>query len=173
MSYTNEAFEKIEALISEMDGQSDRATAIVGAAWVEEELEAAIRSFLIDDKESAKRLLGKSSPLSSFSAKIDLACLLGMCSRDIAKDLHTIREIRNEFAHNILAKDNAKLSFNSGNIKDKCMSLRCVAHEEPTTPRVAFVRACAILNADFSMHHFFGQKVSDGGQIFAKIEMQK
>jgi len=115
-------------------------------------------------------LLGKSSPLSNFSAKIDLACLLGMCSRNIAKDLHTIREIRNDFAHNILAKDNAKLSFNSGHIKDKCMSLRCVAHEAPTTPRVAFVRACAILNSDFYIHRFMGQKVNDGGQVLAKIE---
>ncbi|WP_139272204.1 hypothetical protein [Phytopseudomonas punonensis] len=133
----------------------------------------AIQSFLIDDKDSKKRLLGKSSPLSSFSAKIDLACLLGMCSRDIAKDLHTIREIRNEFAHNIMARDKTKLSFNSGNIKDKCMYLKCVAHEKPKEPRVAFVRACAILNADFSIHRFFGQKVSDGGQVFAKIEKQK
>lgn len=172
MPVTDEALEKIEALISEMDGQSDRAAAIVGAAWVEEELEAAIRSFLIDDKESAKRLLGKSGPLSNFSAKIDLACVLGMCTRAIAKDLHTIRETRNDFAHNILAKDNAKLNFNSEHIKDKCMTLKCVAHEDPATPRVAFVRACAILNSDFYIHRFMGQKVSDGGQIFAKIETQ-
>lgn len=168
----NEALKKIETLIAELDGQSDRAAAIVGAAWIEEELEAAIRSFLIDDKESAKRLLGKSSPISSFSAKIDLACLLGMCSRDIAKDLHAIREIRNDFAHNILTKDNSRLSFDSAHIKDKCMSLRCVAHEAPTKPRVAFVRACAILNSDFYLHRFLGQKVSDGGQVFAKIESQ-
>lgn len=173
MTETNEAFEKIEALISEMEGQSDRAAAIVGAAWIEEELEAAIRSFLIDDKESVKRLIGKSSPLSNFSAKIDLACLLGMCSRAITKDLHTIREIRNDFAHNILAKDNFKLSFKSEHIKDKCMSLKCVAHENPATPRVAFVRACAILNSDFYFHRFIGQKVSDGGQVFAKIEAQQ
>lgn len=170
MSATNEAFEKIEALISEMDGQSDRAAAIVGAAWVEEELDAAIRSFIIDDKESVKRLLGKSAPLSSFSAKIDMACVLGMCSRVIAKDLHTIREVRNDFAHNIFTKDNTKLNFNSEHIKDKCIALKCVAHEAPATPRVAFVRACAILNSDFYIHRFMGQKVSDGGQIFAKIE---
>lgn len=170
MSTTNLALEKMEALIAEMDGQSDRAAAIVGAAWIEEELEAAILSFLVDDKDSVKRLLGKSSPLSSFSAKIDLACLLGMSSRAIAKDLHTIREIRNEFAHNILAKDNAKLSFNSAHIRDKCMSIRCVAHEEIATPRIAFVRACAILNSDFFIHRFMGHKVSDGGQVFAKIE---
>ena len=172
MSTTNEELEKFASLISEIEGQSDRAAAIVGAAWVEEELEAAIRSFLIDDKESIKRLLGKSSPLSSFSAKIDLACVLGMCSRVIAKDLHTIREIRNDFAHNMLAKDNAKLSFNSGHIRDKCMTLKCVAHEDPETPRVAFVRACAILNSEFYIHRFMGLKVSDAGQIFEKVQAQ-
>lgn len=170
MSTINEALEKVASLISEIEGQSDRAAAIVGAAWIEEELEAAIRSFLIDDKESMKKLLGKSSPLSSFSAKIDLACVLGMCSRVIAKDLHSIREIRNDFAHNILAKDNAKLSFNSGHIKDKCMALKCVALEDPETPRIAFIRACAILNSDFYIHRFMGLKVSNSGQIFAKVE---
>lgn len=172
MSTFNEALEKVEALIFEIEGQSDRAAAIVGAAWVEEELESAIRLFLIDDKESIKRLFGKSSPLSSFSAKIDLACVLGMCSRVIAKDLHTIREIRNDFAHNTLTKDNAMLGFNSGHIRDKCMTLKCVAHEVPETPRVAFVRACAILNSEFYIHRFTGLKVSESMQIFAKAEVQ-
>lgn len=170
MTVNGEIIKKVEALISEMDGESDRAAAIVGAAWVEEELEAAVRSFLIDDKESVRRLLGKSSPLSSFSAKIDLACVLGMCTRAIAKDLHTIREVRNEFAHNILGKGNEKLSFSSAHIKDKCLALKCVAHESLVTPRVSFIRACAILNSDFYIHRFMGQKVSDGGQVFAKIE---
>lgn len=117
-----------------------------------------------------KRLLGKSGPLSSFSTKIDLACVLGMCSRVIAKDLHMIREIRNDFAHNILAKDNAKLSFNSGHIRDKCMTLKCVEQEDPEAPRVAFVRACVILNSEFYIHRFMGLKVSNSGQIFAKVE---
>lgn len=95
-----------------------------------------------------------------------------MCSRVIAKDLHTIREIRNDFAHNILAKDNAQLSFNSGHIRDKCMTLKCVAHEDPETPRVAFVRACAILNSEFYIHRFMGLKVSDARQIFEKVQAQ-
>jgi hypothetical protein len=83
-----------------------------------------------------------------------------------------IREIRNDFAHNVLAKDNAKLSFNSGHIRDKCMTLKCAEHEAPETPRVAFVRACAILNSEFYIHRFMGLKVSDARQIFEKVQAQ-
>ncbi|HEC75281.1 MAG TPA: hypothetical protein ENI26_13070 [Methylophaga aminisulfidivorans] len=170
MSIDEKLLKRTETLISEIDTQSDRGAAIVGVAWVEEELEAAIASFLEDDAKALKRLLGRSGPLATFSAKIDLALLLGMCSKVIAGDLHRLREIRNDFAHTIAAKDHSALTFNSENIADKCFALKCVAHENPETSRHAFSRACAVLNADFYMHGFFEHKVSTVGRIYAKFE---
>lgn len=170
MSNEEEAFRKIETLVTEMNNQTDRGVAIIGVAWVEEELQAAIESFLEKDKKAWGRLFGRSGALSTLSAKIDLAHLLGMCSKAITSDLHILREIRNEFAHIVTAKDLSGLTFKSTHIADRCLALKCIAHESISDPRTAFIRACAVLNADFNMHRFFGQKVSSGGLIYAKNE---
>lgn len=170
MSHKEEALERELALVQELEHQSDRGAAIIGLAWVEEALQAALESFLEDDKTARDRLFRPSGPLSSLSAKIDLARLLGMITAVIAADLHVLRKIRNDFAHSVLAEDNSALSFETPYIKDKCIALKCVTHEKLRNPRHAFIRACAVLNSDFYIHKFFGQKVADGGQIFAQIE---
>ncbi|GAB2883201.1 hypothetical protein GCM10027046_09610 [Uliginosibacterium flavum] len=167
---TDKALKREMTLTSELNDQTDRGAAIVGVAWVEEEMQAAIKSFLEEDKKAWDRLFGRSGPLATLSSKIDLARLLGMCSKVIASDLHILREIRNEFAHTVVARDNSVLTFESPHVKDKCLALKCVAHEPVSDPRTAFIRACAILNADFYMHRYFGQKVSSGGLIHARIE---
>jgi hypothetical protein len=164
MSITDDAQARERALVSELKQQSDRGAAIVGAAWVEEEMDAAIAEFLKDEKKARQRLFGRNGALSTFSTKIDL------CSRVIASDLHIIRDIRNDFAHTILAPGSEVLSFSSPHIRDRCFALRCVAHEHITEPRAAFVRACAVLNADFFVHRILGFQISSNGQITAKVE---
>jgi len=169
-----EAYQRMATLIEEINGQSDRGAAIVGAAWLEESMSAAIESFLHSEPQSWKRLFGGNGPLGTLSAKIDLSRLLGLITDTIRSDLHIIREVRNEFAHQIAHKtEHTKLSFSTPHIKDKCMAIKCVAHEDPTEPRTAFIRSCAILYADFEMLQFFGVKVSDGGRIIAKVEQHK
>lgn len=169
-----EAQKRLMTLIEEMNGQSDRGVAIVGAAWFEESMSAAIESFLHSEPKAWKRLFGGNGPLANLSAKIDLSRLLGLVSDAIKSDLHIIREIRNEFAHQIAHKtDHTQLSFNTPHIKDKCSAIKCVAHEELTEPRSAFIRSCAILYSDFEMVQFFGVKISDGGQVLANIEREK
>lgn len=93
-----------------------------------------------------------------------------MCSKVIASDLHALRDIRNQFAHTVATSDDTELTFKSQHIKDKCLALKCIKHEAIAEPRHAFVRACAVLNSDFSLHRFFGQKVSSDGYIHAKVE---
>jgi DNA-binding MltR family transcriptional regulator len=170
MMHDREAKERELALVEELTRQSDRGAAIIGLAWVEEALQAAMQSFLEDDREARERLFRPSGALGTLSAKIDLARLLGMITAVIWEDLHTLRKIRNDFAHSVLAKDNSALSFETPAIREKCLKLKCVAHENIQGARQAFIRACASLNGDFYIHLFFRQKVADGGQIFAPIE---
>lgn len=167
---SDEAISRSLLLVQELDAQSDRGVAIVGVAWIEEALTAAIHAFLEKNKSAWDRLFRKSGPLSSLSSKIDLARLLAMTSDAIHSDLHTLREVRNEFAHAILDKNDQPLSFETPHIKDKCMSLKCVKHEELTSSRHAFIRACAVLNSDFYMHEFFGHPLQDGGRVVARQE---
>jgi len=165
----DEGLKRFAALVEEMNGESDRAVAIVGAAWVEEGLSDAITSFMRPHKKSQERLFGANGPLSTFSAKINLARLLGMVTDAIWSDLHVIRDIRNEFAHHIAHKrDHTRLDFKAEHIGDKCIALRCVAHQNLSDPRDAFTRACAVLNSDFDLQTMMEDKVSDTFRVFAK-----
>ncbi len=170
MSIISDSIELTMAFVQEVESQTDRGAAILGASWVEEELKAAIQSFLLGDPALYKKMFNQSGPLSSFSSCIDLARALGMCSSVIYGDLHRIRQIRNDFAHSILDNNGAPLSFQSFSQKDKCLALKCVEHEKITDPRYAFIRACAILNSDFSILRFHGIRINSGGEVYAKIE---
>jgi DNA-binding MltR family transcriptional regulator len=171
--YSAEGLQRMTTLLEEIQEQSDRGAAIVAVAWIEESITAALECFLHADPNSWKRLFAGSGPLANFSSKIDLSRLLGLVTDTIRSDLHIIREIRNEFAHQVAHKTNhTKLAFTTTHINDKCLALKCVAHEKHTDPRTAFLRACAVLYADFEMIQFFGAKVSDGGHIFARVERE-
>ena len=76
-----------------------RATAIVGAAQLDYLLEQVLRHHMIAKPE--KSLFEAYGPLSSFSAKIDLARSLGILTKGEASDLHRVRKIRNVFAHSL------------------------------------------------------------------------
>lgn len=162
-----------ETLIRELDGQSDRGAAIVGVALVEDTLTSALHSFLDSHPKAWQRLFHGSAPLANFSAKIDLCRLIGLITDTIYSDLHILRDVRNQFAHQVMHKaDNSQLTFTTPHIQDKCMSLKCVAHEELQGPRHAFVRACLTLYADFELIPHLHQKVSKGGYVFAKFEKE-
>jgi hypothetical protein len=169
-AHSDEALKQALALVQEIETQTDRGASIVGAAWVEEELKAAIQSFLEQDKKASDRLFGRSGPLSSFSAKIDLSRLLSIVSPVIASDLHIVREIRNEFAHSVLDRNSMAPAFSAPHITDKCLALRCVAHEKLSEPRIAFIRACAILNSELLLFKLLGETVSSHFTIRAHIE---
>jgi len=160
-------------LVEEINGQSDRGAAIVGMAWLEESIATALESFLHSHPKSWDRLFKGAGPLANFAAKIDLSRLLGLITDTIWSDLHVMRSIRNDFAHQVAHKEShGKLTFETPYIRDKCMSLKCVKHEDLTEPRSAFIRACAVLYADFEMLQFFGIKAADGGHIFARVERE-
>jgi DNA-binding MltR family transcriptional regulator len=90
-------------IVEELEQQTDRGAAIIGAALVESLLRQALESRMRVksplEKRTAKRLFGTMGPLSSFSAKIDLGVLLGLYPEEVRGDLHRIREVRNQFAH--------------------------------------------------------------------------
>lgn len=168
---SDEALKRQIALIEELEHQSDRGAAIVGAAWVEESIAYAIQQVLEKETKSWERLFGPNAPLSTFSAKIDLARLLGLMTNTIRSDLHIVRDIRNEFAHQIAHRTtHDKLSFSSPHIRDKCLALKCVAHETPAEPRHAFGRACAVLSADFELLPWFRCSPGNESKVFAKVE---
>ena len=101
--------------------QSDRGSALIAAAWVDDALEVYLRAFLRPDKKTADAMLQPEGPLGSFAARIKIAYLLGIIEPTAHKDLEIIRGIRNDFAH-----VRQHIKFTDQSIKDRCKCLHAV-----------------------------------------------
>lgn len=107
----------LNAFSERLHTESDRAFAVLGAALLDAKLEELFRRKLRSFKDE---LLGNTSPIGTFSARIRIACALGWVSDDVRFDLDTIRAIRNDFAHSF----NHNLAFADPSISDRCKNLR-------------------------------------------------
>lgn len=114
----NTPFYYSELLKNEFLGASDRAAAIVGGAFVDEILTELLKGFLVTDVASDNKLFSGSGPFATFSSKIDVAYRMGLISKSEHGCIHTIRSIRNVFAHQM---DGAL--FTAQSIKDKCLNI--------------------------------------------------
>ena len=69
---------------------------------VDQALEAIIKNYLCASSSPEDALIvGPNAPLSTFSSRIEICYRLSLISARLCRDLHIIRKIRNEFAHNI------------------------------------------------------------------------
>lgn len=107
--------------------ESDRGTALIAVAWVDDALEACLRAFFRDKKNGGNgdrhrrivdALLQPDGPLGSFASRIKLAYLLGIITVSLYSDLEIMRKIRNSFAHG-----RQTVRFSDQSIKDRCRSL--------------------------------------------------
>ena len=81
--------------------QPDRGMVLVLAAVIDNELTDILTGFLVEDKKLHKKFFKGLGPLATFSAKIDLGYLLGLYHSQFQELLHSIRDVRNAFAHNM------------------------------------------------------------------------
>jgi DNA-binding MltR family transcriptional regulator len=107
----------IEEFSSRFTNESDRACAVLGAAFLDSHLEDLFRRRL---STAADEVLSQRGPLGSFGARIDVASALSWIDDDTKCDLTMIRRIRNDFAH----KFDHELSFADEAIASRCKQLR-------------------------------------------------
>jgi len=87
---------------TEFAKESDRAGVIIAVAMLDRVLETILKAYLVPTDSPEDSLLeGAYAPIATFNARIDLAYRLGLISARFCRDLHLIRRIRNDFAHNI------------------------------------------------------------------------
>lgn len=115
-----ESHDWCDILEKEMKDESERAVAIIGASVLDEALKVLLRSVLLPCSTSTDPLFdGAYSPLASFSAKIDFACRMGLVEAGVARSLHLVRRIRNDFAHDI-----SGCSFGQAGIRARVRELK-------------------------------------------------
>ena len=90
-----------KVLDREFKGESDRACVILAGALLDSALETAIKTYLVPCSTGRDPLFTGNGPLSSFNARIEIAYRIGVIDLIMARNLHLIRRIRNDFAHNI------------------------------------------------------------------------
>jgi len=108
---------------------SDRAVGIVVGSLVELRVTAMVKETMINEAESIKirgetihaKMFHSSGPLGSFSTKIRLAYLFKLITVECFRDLETLKDIRNLFAH-----DPSVGSFQVQAVADKCKNFRLV-----------------------------------------------
>jgi hypothetical protein len=106
--------------ISEIEStQSDRAAAIVAGTFLEHHLTAAIQMRMEKSEKLTTELFRPSGVLGSFGVKIDIGYLIGLYSEETRRELQTIKDIRNTFAHRLKAKD-----FSYDRVKSLAANLR-------------------------------------------------
>ena len=110
---------------SEFRKESDRASVIIAAAMFDDALNGLLKNHLVSNASSTDDLFdGANAPLSTFSSKISMAHRLGLISSKFCRDLHLIRKIRNEFAHNVHG-----CSFEDSRVKSRTLELYKDTHK--------------------------------------------
>ncbi len=90
-----------QRFIEEFKNETDRAAVILGCAKLDSMLYQILDRHLLPSLSSNDELLEGDSPLSTFSSRINACYRLGLIDANYAKTLHTIRKVRNSFAHDL------------------------------------------------------------------------
>lgn len=136
-------------LTQELGEESDRAAAILAAAYLDHLLGELIVTAMPLGPDKVDELLYQDGrgPLGTFSARIDTVYCLGLLGGDDYRDLHLIRKIRNAFAHKLVG-----LSFDVQSIADRCRELKAAqVGGLPSSPRQRFTKAAVRLMVDIEL----------------------
>jgi hypothetical protein len=98
-----------------ISSETDRGAVLMSAAFLDDKLKELIEKKLVQDKKISRRAFDFNGPLGTFSSRIDFAYLIGVLPKNAQRDLHTIRAVRNQFAHHA-----APLSYEEEKVKTLC-----------------------------------------------------
>jgi len=104
---------------AELQRETDRGLALVGAALLDEKLAETLRLFFCEGKAAEALLKEGDAPLGTFSARIELCFALGLIDEFEYQEINLLRKVRNEFAHS-----KHGTTFQSEKIKSLCANLK-------------------------------------------------
>jgi mannitol operon repressor len=136
--------EDLSKFVDELKRETDRGLPLVAAALIDDRLTETLRSFFCELSSAAKLLDDGSSPLSSFSSRIEACHALGLIDEFEYTEIGLIRKVRNEFAH-----QKHGMSFSSPRIQGLCSTLKSDLPQGAgfplQDPRFRFTNAVVVL----------------------------
>ena len=130
---THPHLKEFTVFLEKLKEESDRGMVLISTGYLEEQLKKILLVYFVDDPALVGLVDGGSAPLGAFSARIIACYALGLISKPEHDDLHILRRIRNEFAHNIHA------SFQTQSIIDRCKLLQFKAHDYTSLERGSII----------------------------------
>jgi mannitol operon repressor len=126
----------IEAVISELNAESDRGAVIVGLAFIEERLKLILTTYAQDESAMGKALAGL-----RVSNVVEVCLGLGLISKHESSTYKILSSIRNKFAHRSV------ISFEDSEIRGLCDSLNFAdwGGKVKPTPRDRFLANTFVL----------------------------
>jgi len=136
-----------ELLAAELDAESDRAVALLGAGYVDARLADLLEHVLaanIDKKDASALFEGPNAPIGSFSNRIRMAAAMGVIGPTTRADFDIIRSIRNDFAHKVRVK-----SFADASVESRCQNLKLanislLGGTPPSSPRRRYIQSVVL-----------------------------
>jgi hypothetical protein len=140
-------------LTAELEKESDRALAIVAAAYLDHLLEILISNkYKLSKKKRDNIFKYPAGMLHSFAFRITFAHMTKLINEDQKQDLNKIRDIRNVFAHQLIG-----ISFNAEEITESCKQLILARIDgTPSTAKEQFKKSAVRIMVDLivSSNHF-------------------
>jgi hypothetical protein len=112
----NEFFDALERAEGLVKGESPRAKVLIYVAAIERSLQDLLRDVMVPSNQKEDTLLTK--VVSSFESQVDLAFRTGTISHNLWRDLHIVRELRDDCHGRI-----ENFSFEHGAIKSSVAML--------------------------------------------------
>jgi mannitol repressor len=120
---THPHLKEFSKFLVQLNKETERGVALISATMIDDLLGRCINSFLIEHADVESLLEGFNAPLGTLSARVLAAFALGLLSEEEYRECHTLRKIRNAFAHGI------HVSFEDQKIKDLCSKLTMCAKD--------------------------------------------
>lgn len=111
---------EFNAFLQEFQGESDRAAAVLAAAYLDEQLKDLLTAAFTVDSKGAE-LLDVNQPLGSFGPRIAISEAVGLITAPERRDLDLLRKIRNDFAHKLHG-----MSFADQRVASRCAAFECI-----------------------------------------------
>ena len=147
----------------QLEQESDRGAALVGLAFLDVMLKRLFEAKMLDGA-IAKKLLNYPGPLSTAAARSDVAYGLGWIGAKTYRDLVTLRNIRNRFAH-----AHEPIKFTDSAVESLCAKLElrknATASGPNVTSRMQFMWASASITMRLEVYRRTARMtlaVSDG-----------
>jgi mannitol operon repressor len=93
--------EDLSTFLRELQAESDRGLALVGASVIDDKLAASVKAFLAESKVVPRLVDDANAPLGTFSSRVNACLSLGLIDQFEYDEITLIRKVRNEFAHGL------------------------------------------------------------------------